>query len=138
MKSDPIRWGAVVGALLLAEAVLIGAAFAWVAIYSHLLNPGQPIAVYQAHAQASGPWVSILVGMPLFAAIGCRLPGPPSGGWAFIAAYLVLDAAVLLAAAGSGAALPIGLVVASYASKVLALLAGRRCRRARGPVAAGA
>ncbi|MBL8361552.1 MAG: hypothetical protein JNN18_13750 [Rubrivivax sp.] len=136
MKSVAIRWGAVAGALLLAEAVLVGAAFAWVAIYSHLLNPGQPIAIYQGHAQASGPWVSILVGMPLFAAIGCRLPGPPATAWAFIAAYLVLDAAVLLAAAG--AALPAGLVVASYASKGLALVAGRRCQRARRPAAAGA
>lgn len=122
--SSPIRWGRLAGALVLAEILLIGAAIAWVAIYSHALNPGQALAVYQAHAQASGPWVSISVGLPLFWALGRWL------GWregrVLLGLYLALDAALLLAFAP--AAPPWLLVLLSYASKSAALWLGGRAR----------
>src|SRR5258707_1032464 len=59
-----INWGRACAGALIAEITQIAAAFGWVAIYSYLINPGQPMATYQAHAQASGPWVSILAGAP--------------------------------------------------------------------------
>ena len=34
---------------VLAEVVLIAAAFGWVAIYSYLINPDQPVSVYEQH-----------------------------------------------------------------------------------------
>ena len=61
-----ISWGRAGAGALIAEITQIAAAFGWVAIYSYLINPGQPMATYQAHAQASGPWVSILAGTPIF------------------------------------------------------------------------
>src|SRR6266576_2941159 len=61
-----INWGRACAGALIAEIAQIAAAFGWVAIYSYLINPGQPMATYQAHAQASGPWVSILAGAPIF------------------------------------------------------------------------
>ena len=61
-----IDWGRACAGALIAEIAQIAAAFGWVAIYSYLINPGQPMATYQAHAQASGPWVSILAGAPNF------------------------------------------------------------------------
>jgi hypothetical protein len=61
-----IRWGPACAGALIAEVGQIAAAFGWVAIYSSLVNPRQPMATYQAHAQASGPWVSIIAGAPIF------------------------------------------------------------------------
>jgi len=80
-----INWGRAFAGALIAEIAQIAAAFGWVAIYSYLINPGQPMATYQAHAQASGPWVSLLAGAPIFyaasrwiaPAAGSRDRGPP-------------------------------------------------------------
>lgn len=88
MNSRQIRWRAVAGSFVLAEVALIGAAFAWVAIYSHALNPGQPFAVYQAHAQVAGPWVSILMGMPVFFALGRWVLVNKPSAWTLYGLYL--------------------------------------------------
>jgi hypothetical protein len=61
-----INWGRAGAGASIAEITQIAAAFGWVAIYSYLINPGQPMATYQAHAAVSGPWVSILAGAPIF------------------------------------------------------------------------
>ena len=61
-----ISWGRACAGALIAEIAQIAAAFGWVAIYSYLINPGQPMATYEAHAQVSGPWVSLLAGAPIF------------------------------------------------------------------------
>src|ERR1700752_1014190 len=63
-----INWGRAVGGALIAEIAQIAAAFGWVAIYSYLIDPGQPMATYEAPAQASGPWFSVLAGAPIFSA----------------------------------------------------------------------
>ena len=57
-----IHWVRACAGALIAEITQIAAAFGCVAIYSYLINPGQPMATYEAHAQTSGPWVSILAG----------------------------------------------------------------------------
>ena len=61
-----IKWGRASGGALIAEIAQIAAAFGWVALYSYVIHPGQSMATYQAHAQASGPWVSIVAGAPIF------------------------------------------------------------------------
>jgi hypothetical protein len=130
MKSN-IRWASAVAAVLLAEVVLVGCAFGWVAVYSHAIAPGQPVQAYQAYAQQASPWVSILVGMPLFYAIARWWLR--SAGTALVAGllYLLLDTALLLAAAsGGGAALPWALVGLSYGSKLLAGALGLRAAAA--------
>src|SRR5262245_29027393 len=69
-----VRWGWAVAGVLAAEATLVAAAFAWVAIYSYLLNPGQQAADYQRYAMSASPYVCLLLGVPVFLAI-CRWIG---------------------------------------------------------------
>ena len=61
-----VSWGRAFGGSLIAQAGQIAASIGWVAVYSYLINPGQSFATYQAHAQVSGPWVSIVAGAPIF------------------------------------------------------------------------
>ena len=53
-------------AAIAAMAVLVAAAFGWVAIYSHLIEPGKGIEHYRAYAQQASPWVALVLGMPVF------------------------------------------------------------------------
>ena len=89
-----IRWGRACAGALIAEITQIAAAFGWVAIYSYLINPGQPMATYQAHAQASGPWVSILAGGPIFYAASRWIARSTPSALALFAIFLVIDGAL--------------------------------------------
>src|SRR5688500_15164831 len=60
MRMRDIRWGAAIGGMLVAEVAQIAAAFAWVALYSYLVHPGETPAFYQRYAEVAGPWVSVL------------------------------------------------------------------------------
>lgn len=130
-----IRWPAVLKSLAIAEVALIGAAVAWVAIYSHVLNPGQPLAAYQAHAQLAGPWVSIAMGMPVFFALGRWLLVDKTSAWALYGLYLALDIAVLVGMSGRAMPLPWLLVALSYLTKLGALALGVKRASASGPMA---
>lgn len=121
-----IRVHAAVAAALVAEVVLIGAAFGWVAFYSHVVSPGQSLQAYQAHAQVASPWVSIVVGVPLFHALARRVLRDAPTTWAAFGLYLVLDLALLAAALAAGGRLPVALALASYASKAAACAWGLR------------
>jgi len=121
------HWPRVVGAILLAQVMLIAGAVAWVAIYSYLIAPGQPIAAYQAHAQVSGPWVSLVLGIPVFFGLARWLARhrPAAARASAIAlggGYLVVDLAILLAAAQSE--IPWGMVAANYVVKLTAAWVG--------------
>ncbi len=121
------HWPRVVGAILLAQVMLIAGAVAWVAIYSYLIAPGQPIAAYQAHAQVSGPWVSLVLGIPVFFGLARWLARhrPAAARASAIAlgvGYLVVDLAILLAAAQG--AIPWGMVAANYVVKLTAAWVG--------------
>jgi hypothetical protein len=132
MSSSP-RWLAAVGGSLLAHAALIAAAIAWVAIYSYLIAPDKDVSAYQAHARQSGPWVSLVVGMPLFYFL-CRWIGRQAPAraratiWALLAIYLALDLTLLVALARGE--LPMMMIVANYLAKVMAGLAGARAATA--------
>jgi hypothetical protein len=71
MKLNNVRWGLAITGLLAAEASLIAAAFAWVAIYSYLVNPGQTAAFYEQYAESTTPYLALLLGIPAFF-ITCR------------------------------------------------------------------
>ena len=60
------RWGRLLLGFLGVEAGMIGASIAWVAIYSHMLHPGQPMEAYHQHAELSAPWASFVAGPPAF------------------------------------------------------------------------
>jgi hypothetical protein len=97
-------WPRVLAATLLAQVVLVSCAIAWVAIYSHGIAPGQPMAAYHAHAQASGPWVSLLGGVPVFYLLGAwlarhRPAAARASAIALAVCYVSLDLVLLLALA---------------------------------------
>lgn len=128
--TNQVRWAAAVGAAFLAEVVLIGAAFGWVALYSHVIAPGQPVAEYQAYAMRASPWVSIVVGLPLFFLLARALARPSATAWVMFVTYLLLDGALfLLLPPASGAPMPWSLVLLSYGSKALATAVGAHTRR---------
>ncbi len=122
-----IRWGrACVGALV-AEVGQIAAAFAWVAVYSYLINPGQPMAAYEAHAQASGPWVSIFAGAPIFYAASRWIAKTRTTALALFGIFLVIDGGLLVAMTESWTTASMVLIGLSYLTKFFACaLGGRR------------
>lgn len=133
--SNP-SWPRVLSATLLAQVVLIGCAIAWVAVYSHVIAPGQPVAAYHAHAQASGPWVSLLAGLPLFYLLGAGLArhrpaAARASALALAACYLALDLVLLLALAPGR--IPWLMVAVNYAAKTVAAWYGATRRASTSP-----
>ena len=134
MKDRRIRWlRAVVGALV-AEATQIAAAFGWVAIFSHVIQPGRPFEEYQAHAQVSGPWVSIIAGILIFYAASRWIAGSKRTAMALFGVFLLIDTALLIATWGSATHVPWLLYAVSYVSKGFACyLGGRYAEADMGP-----
>ena len=128
MKWKDIRWGAAFGGFLLAEVALFASAFAWVAIYSYLIHPGETPEFYQRYAQVASPWVSLVVGTPLFYFL-CRWIGSQVPARALATAMTVFGLCVLadLALVSSmGAPSPriLGFMAASHLLKFLASYLG--------------
>lgn len=121
-----IRWGAAVGGAVLAEVAQVTAAVLWVAIYSHLLNPGQPMTVYEQHAQASGPWVSIIAGFPIFYFASRWIAKSLPTALALFGVFLAIDVLLLLLMGGQAASAILWLSGLSYATKLLACYLGGR------------
>jgi hypothetical protein len=121
-----IRWGRAFGGALIAQVAQIVAAFGWVAVYSHLINPGQPFPTYQAHAQASGPWVSILAGAPIFYAASRWIARSLPTALALFAIFAVIDGALLVSMTESWSGLPVVLIGISYLTKLFACALGGR------------
>lgn len=120
------RWGRALASALLAEALQVAAAFGWVAIYSYLIAPGQPVAAYQRYAQLSGPWVSIVAGFPIFYAVARWVARTHPTALAMFAAFLVLDVGLVLAAPEPMAPGLLPLFGTSYLTKLLACHLGGR------------
>ena len=68
------RWWIAIPAALLVMIANIVIAVLWVAVYSHLIDPGHDEAYYEAYAQTSVPYSAIIAGMPLMFLAG-RLIG---------------------------------------------------------------
>lgn len=138
MNVKDIRWGAALGGMLLAEVAQIAAAFAWVALYSYLIHPGETPAYYQGYAQVSGPWVALVAGTPIFfwvsRWIGRKVP---ARAWptamALFGLFVVVDLALILSA-GAPSPRVLGFVAASYLLKLAAChLGGRSAARGGSP-----
>jgi hypothetical protein len=120
--------------MLVAEAAQVAATFAWVALYSYLVHPGETPAFYQRYAQVAGPWVSLLAGTPIFYLV-CRWIGSraPAQAWttamALFGLFVAVDLALVLSA-GTPSPRLVGFVAASYLLKLLAChLGGRSAAR---------
>ena len=121
-----IKWGRAVGGSLIAQIAQIAAAFGWVAIYSYVIDPGQPIATYQAHAQASGPWVSILAGAPIFYAASRWIAKSLPTALALFALLVVIDGALLVVMVENWTGVDVVVVGLSYLTKLGACVLGGR------------
>lgn len=121
-----IGWGRAVAGALIAEVGQIAAAFGWVAIYSYLINPGQPVAAYEAYAQVSGPWVSILAGAPIFYAASRWIARSRTNALALFGIFFVIDGGLLVGMTQSWADFPFALTGLSYFTKLAACVFGGR------------
>jgi FtsH-binding integral membrane protein len=121
-----IDWGRASGGALIAGIAQIAAAFGWVAIYSHVIDPGQPMATYQAHAQASGPWVSILAGAPIFYAASRWIARSRPTALALFAIFAAIDGALLVGMVESWIGAPVILIGLSYLTKLCVCALGGR------------
>jgi len=126
MRLNQIRWGLAVGGALAAELVLIVAAFAWVTIYSHLLHPGESLAFYQQYALMAGPWVSMVMGIPVFYLASRWFARTWPTAMGLFGIYLLTDVALLTLLAGDNPNLVPWRVVVSYLLKFLACCLGGR------------
>src|SRR5688572_1026239 len=102
-----VRWGRALAGFLILEVVMIAAAVGWVAIYSHLLRPGEAFEHYQAYAGRASPVVALVVGLPLFFLVGRRFRSTLGAdalptAVALVAIWLAVDGALLAAAGGDG------------------------------------
>ena len=121
-----IHWGRAFGGALIAQVAQIAAAFGWVAVYSAVIDPGQPFATYQAHAQASGPWVSILAGAPIFYVASRWIARSQPTALALFAIFVVIDGGLLVGMTESWSGFPFVLVGLSYVTKLAACALGGR------------
>jgi hypothetical protein len=73
-----IPWGWVVGTAIGLEIALVISAFAWVAIYSYLIHPGEEPSYYERYAQSASPVLSVVLGIPYWF-LACRWVGQKAG-----------------------------------------------------------
>ena len=83
--------------------VLIVLTILEVFVYSHLINPGKELTEYEAHAQASGPYISLIFGFILIFVIAKHLLGKYPDNRAFIGyglpiTYILVDVILLILA----------------------------------------
>ena len=126
-EGDHIPWGWVALTVVLLEIALILSAFAWVAIYSYLIDPGHDPAYYQNHAQFASPIVSVVVGMP-YLFFACRWVGRKAGTRAVATClsvwFILFIIDVLLLSLGGATAYIWGMAAISHVTKMLAAYFG--------------
>ncbi len=91
------------GLAILAMITLVLISILEVAVYSYLINPGQPASVYETHANFSAPFVSGIGGFIVFFLVArfWKRKGYENAfrlALLFPAIYVVLDVTVLLLA----------------------------------------
>ena len=126
-EGDLIPWGWVALTVVGLEIALVLSAFAWIAIYSYLINPGHDLPYYQKHAEFASPLVSVAVGIPYFF-FACRWVGRKAGTRAVATSlcvwFIIFIIDVLLVLVGDPNAY-IGVMVAlSHVTKTLAAYFG--------------
>ena len=122
MDSPSTRWGLAVVAAFLAHITLIIISILCVAVYSYGIHTGETQEFYESFAMASGPWVSLIAGGPVFFLMArwIRRRAPSAAlrtAMAMAGFYLVIDVSVLLLWPGDDfAALPF--VIGGFLLKV--------------------
>lgn len=68
------RWVWIIPSAIAVMIINVAIHVLYMVVYSYFINPGHDAAYYQAHAQVSAPYSSIVVGMPLMF-LACRWIG---------------------------------------------------------------
>lgn len=121
-----INWGRAFGGALIAQIAQIAVAVGWVAIYSYVIDPGQPMPTYHAHAQASGPWVSLFAGAPIFYAASRWIARSLPTALALFAIFAVIDGALVVGMVEDWSSVPFVLFGLNYLTKLCACALGGR------------
>lgn len=135
MRLTAIRWGLAVVATLLAEIALIALSIICVAVYSYAIHTGETQEFYNAFARASGPWVSLFAGGPVFFLIARWIRRRAASAalataMAMVGLYLTIEIAVLLLWPGdTSGAMPF--VIAGLVLKVAGAWLGANAIAAR-------
>jgi hypothetical protein len=136
MRVRQISWRLAIACALGAEVVLVIAAFAWVALYSYLIHPGESSEFYRHYALGASPWVAVVVGIPVFYFAGrlirARVPaGSVATAWCALGLYLLLEAPFVLG--NHNPLMPAWLPFVGYAGKAVAIYLGARAAAASPP-----
>lgn len=128
-ESDHIPWGWVAATAIGLEVAAVISAFAWVAIYSYLIHPGEELPYYQSHARFASPIVSVVVGIPYWF-FACRWVGRKAGTravamclWAWLIWFLIDMPLNIL---GEPNAYTWAMIAISHSTKPLAAYLGGR------------
>lgn len=89
-----------IGMVILTMAGLVAISFFEVAVYSYILNPNQDQSVYEAHANATAPYISAIFGFIIFFLIGAvwKKNGVENGkqlSWWFPLTYFIMDIVIV-------------------------------------------
>lgn len=92
-----------IGLTLLTMATLVVISILEVTVYSYMINPGQDISVYDAHAESSAPFISGIFGFIVFFFVAryWKRKGNENSlqlALLFPATYLALDIIILVVA----------------------------------------
>jgi hypothetical protein len=140
MTNTSIKWGLALVATLLAEVVLIALSVICVAVYSYTIHTGETQEFYNAFAAASGPWVSLIAGGPVFFLIARWIRRRAAAGalgtaMTMCAFYIAIEIAIMLLWPGGFSAtlgiLP--LVIVGFVVKVTGAWLGAGETTARAP-----
>jgi hypothetical protein len=126
MSMRTVQWPRAIGGALAAEAGQIVATVLWVAFYSYVINPGQPVAAYQAHAQAAGPWVSITAGFVIFYAASRWIARSTSTALALFGVFVIVDELLLIVGGAERSLVYMAFAGTSYVTKLAACYLGGR------------
>jgi hypothetical protein len=107
----------------------------YIVAYSYVINPGHDAAFYQAHAQVSAPYSSIVVGIPLMF-LACRWIGRKFAARFVITAallvwlvYFLIDMTVFLFAGELSSRLALLVIISVLTKLAAAYLGGLAARK---------
>jgi len=129
------RWVWIVPTAITVMIINVAIHILYMVAYSYVINPGHDAAYYQAHAQVSAPYSSIVVGMPLMF-LACRWIGRKFAARFVITAallvwlvYFLIDITVVLLAAELSSRLALILLVSFVTKFAAAYLGGLAARK---------
>jgi hypothetical protein len=129
------RWVWIIPSAIAVMIINVAIHILYMVAYSYVINPGQDTAHYQAHAQVSAPYSSIVVGMPLMF-LACRWIGRKFAARFVITAallvwlvYFLIDMTVLLFAAELSSRLALFFIISFVTKFAAAYLGGLAARK---------